>query len=50
MTPITRPQTRGQQIFRAQQILRSLGHKCAAKYLKNRGWSCEATMWILFRK
>jgi hypothetical protein len=34
----------------ARFIASTLGYKIAAKYLKNRGWSIEAAMWILFNK
>lgn len=37
------------QIKRARSIARSLGYKVAARYLKRRGWSLEATLWILCR-
>ena len=38
------------EIARARTIARSLGPAVAARYLKKRGWSLEATFWILFRK
>jgi hypothetical protein len=35
------------EIQKARNIRKSLGLKVAAKYLKNRGWSVEAAVWIL---
>lgn len=35
---------------RAIELKRTLGVRCAAGYLRNRGVSIEATMWMLFRK
>ena len=50
-------QERQRQIAQARAILRSLGARdrvkgarVAARYLQRRGWSLEATFWILFRK
>ncbi len=34
---------------RALELKRSLGARCAAGYLRNRGVSIEATMWLLCR-
>lgn len=34
-------------IEQARFISRTLGVQCAAKYLKNRGWSIESVLWIL---
>jgi hypothetical protein len=35
------------EIQKARNIRKSLGLKVAAKYLKNRGWSVEAAVYIL---
>jgi hypothetical protein len=43
-------ESKAYQIVRAQQINGSLGISVATRYLKNRGWSCEAAMWILLRR
>lgn len=32
----------------AQRIARTLGHRAAAGFLRNRGVSCEAALFILF--
>ena len=37
-------------VERARIISRTLGFTVAAKYLKNRDWSCEAAMFILLGK
>lgn len=37
------------EIVKAGLIRRSLGVRCAAGYLRNRGWSVEAARWVLFR-
>jgi hypothetical protein len=34
----------------AKHYARTVGHRAAAGYLRNRGWSLEAAVWILFRK
>lgn len=36
------------QIQRAREIFASLGAKAAVGYLRLRGWSPEATIWILY--
>jgi hypothetical protein len=38
------------QIAKARWLALKLGYRCAAGYLRNRGWSLEAAIWILFRK
>lgn len=38
------------QIDRARAIRRSLGIKVAARYLRKRGWSLEAALYILLGK
>lgn len=38
------------QIERARIIKNTLGVPVAARYLKNRGWSVEASSYILFNK
>ena len=35
------------QIEKARQIKKSLGTQVAAKFLRNRGWSIEAALYIL---
>jgi len=35
------------QAFKAQAIRNNLGTRAAAGYLRNRGWSIEAALWIL---
>jgi hypothetical protein len=38
------------QIKKARQLIKQLGVKCAAGYLRNRGWSVEAAVFILCGK
>ena len=38
------------EIVKAGLIRRSLGVRCAAGYLRNRGWTVEAAKWVLFRR
>ncbi len=38
------------QLQKAKHIARTLGMKCAAAYMRNRGWSLEAACWTLLRK
>lgn len=35
------------QIDKAKKLMGQLGTRAAAGYLRNRGWSIEATLWIL---
>lgn len=35
------------QLFRAEVIQRTLGTFIAARYLRKRGWSIEAALWVL---
>lgn len=37
-------------ILRAQRMARNLGYRAAAGYLRNRGVSLEAALWILLNK
>lgn len=37
-------------IVRARRIFRTLGAYRAARFLRSRGWSVEATLYILFNK
>ena len=37
-------------IGKARTLAHQLGMRSAAGYLRNRGWSCEAALWILLRK
>jgi len=41
---------RQMQRAKALCIAKSLGVKVAARYLAARGWSLEASRWILFRR
>lgn len=36
-------------IIKANFLKRTLGPRVAAGYLRNRGWSMEATLWIVCR-
>lgn len=38
------------EIIRAKMIARTLGTKYAAGYMRNRGWSVEAAIWVLLGK
>lgn len=38
------------EIEQARSISKSLGFSVAAKYLKVRGWSIEATLWFLCKR
>lgn len=35
------------QIIKAKSLVKQLGVRAAAGYLRNRGWSCEAALFIL---
>ena len=35
------------EIGKARKLVDQLGMRSAAGYLRNRGWSCEAALWIL---
>lgn len=37
-------------ISKARKLQSQLGTRCAAGYLRNRGWTLEAAIWILLRK
>lgn len=38
------------EIGKARALAHQLGYKSAAGYLRNRGWSCEAALWILLSR
>lgn len=38
------------QIIKAQKLIKQLGVRAAAGYLRNRGWSVEAALWIICGK
>lgn len=38
------------QIIKARKLSTQLGFRAAAGYLRNRGWSCEAALFILCGK
>lgn len=38
------------QINKARKLSKQLGFRAAAGYLRNRGWSCEAALFILCGK
>jgi len=40
---------RVEQLLKAPKLRRSLGTRCAAGYLRNRGWSIEAALFTLLR-
>jgi hypothetical protein len=37
------------QLLKAPKLRRSLGTRCAAGYLRNRGWSLETALYVLLR-
>jgi len=37
------------QLVKAPKLRRSLGTRCAAGYLRNRGWSLEVALFVLLR-
>ena len=38
------------EIRKARQLVSQLGTRCAAGYLRNRGWSLDAALYILLGK
>lgn len=44
------PQRQPQHIRKARHIGKTLGHYRAARYLRARGWSLEAALYILFKQ
>lgn len=42
--------TTHKQIKKARMLRKQLGTRCAAGYLRNRGWSLDAALWILLGK
>lgn len=38
------------QLIKAKFIQRTLGNRVAAGYMRNRGWSVEAAIWVLLGK
>lgn len=38
------------QIIKAKTLINQLGVRAAAGYLRNRGWSVEAALWIICGK
>lgn len=38
------------QITKAKKLVKQLGVRAAAGYLRNRGWSLEASLWIICGK
>lgn len=38
------------QIIKAKKLVNQLGVRAAAGYLRNRGWSLEASLWIICGK
>lgn len=38
------------QIIKANKLINQLGVRAAAGYLRNRGWSVEAALWIICGK
>jgi len=40
---------RVEQLLKAPKLRRSLGTRCAAGYLRNRGWSINTTLFVLLR-
>ena len=38
------------QIIKAKSLIKQLGVRAAAGYLRNRGWSLEASLWIICGK
>ena len=40
---------RMQHLSKAPKLRRSLGTRCAAGYLRNRGWSIDAALFVLLR-
>jgi len=49
MNPAKHSVTRGEQIARAMLIKKSLGTLVAARYMRRRGWSIEAALFVLGR-
>jgi hypothetical protein len=39
--------TKQKELSKAVHIKRTLGIRAAAGYMRNRGWSCEAAVWVL---
>ena len=50
MNPTRRAVSKLDQIERAEYIRRSLGVRSAAGYLRDRGWSIDAALWLLARR
>ena len=50
MNPAHRAVSKLDQIERAEYIRRSLGVRSAAGYLRKRGWSIDAALWLLARR
>ena len=50
MNPAHRAITALDQMKRAEIICRSLGVRSAAGYLRNRGYSLDAALWLLARR
>jgi hypothetical protein len=40
---------RVEHLSKAQRLMNNLGIRCAAGYLRNRGWSIETTLYVLLR-
>jgi len=40
---------RVEHLSKAPKLRRSLGTRCAAGYLRNRGWSLETALYVLLR-
>lgn len=40
---------RMQQLSKAPKLRRSLGTRCAAGYLRNRGWPLDVALFVLLR-
>jgi hypothetical protein len=38
-----------QELIKAPHLRRTLGIRCAAGYLRNRGWSIETALYVLLR-